>query len=145
MNSLIGRSRWPKTRLLIGVVLRCLFCIALVIFTYSPTWPSFYKYYANAPDKGAEGLVLALVVLVVLHVVLLGVAIKAFGKIGLVLFAAVMGGGIYYFSQYIDLSQGPTIQLTALVVYGIYIGCGSVGRIVWRKVFGLVSTDEEGE
>lgn len=137
------RGTWPKSRLLAGVVVRCVVLVLFVLFTYSPNWPNFYKYYANAPDKSSEGLVFALIAVVVVHLVLLGVSIKAFGKIGLVLFAAFMGGAIYYFSQYIDLSQGANVQLTALVIYGTYLGCGSAGRIVWRKLFGIVSTDEE--
>lgn len=133
---------------------RFIFTTILVFATYNIFGYSYYHWAYNSITGGdftwfqkpvEIGMLLVGLLFIALYIFVITVTRKSLGTFGIILFLILAGvlGWLLWSAGWIDL-QNPTIMMVgAQFLLSLLLAVGMVWSIVYRKITGVISTDEE--
>ncbi len=129
-----------------GIGLRFVFALALVIVTYNPTGYSYFDWVNNTRPDINPYIALVGIVLLIVWVVYLRAALRALGRLGMLLVAAVCACLLWMLSDWgwVDFSQGSSISWIMLLIQALVLTVGMCWSHIRRRLSGQVDVDDVG-
>jgi len=125
-----------------GVAVRIVLAIALVLLTFNPTGWSFYHWISAPPPGMTAEKALAGIVLLIGWIICLRTAFVAFGWLGVLLCAALLGTFVWVL---VDLRVLQSLGSTAmvwigLIIAGAILGIGLSWSLIRARTTGQIET-----
>jgi hypothetical protein len=125
-----------------GVAVRIVFAVALVLLTFNPSGWSFYHWISSPPPGVTAEKAFAGIALLIGWIICLRTAFVAFGWLGVLLCAALLGTFVWVL---VDLRVLQSLGSTAivwigLIIVGAILGIGLSWSLIRARTTGQIET-----
>lgn len=137
------KSLIPKRGTLAARVAQHIAIVAVItLATFNPSGYSAFHLVEQSDDPLSAANVLMGIVLFIIHAVLIVVTWKSLGPLGITALVAILAALVYLVLDIGLISSSAIAEWLALIVYVLFVGCGSVSALVSRRLFGVFTTSE---
>jgi hypothetical protein len=126
-----------------GVLLRIVFAVALVLLTFNPSGWSFYHWISAPPPGVTPEKAFAGIALLIGWIICLRTAFVAFGWLGVILCAALLGTFVWvlFDLRVLQSMSETTMVWIGLVIAGAVLGIGLSWSLIRARTTGQIETE----